>query len=150
VTFSVLALGPSLSYQWWFNGSPITGANSAAYTISNVQNSNAGNYQVVVSNGTGSVASAVVGLSIGYPLQMAVAPVTNLVSLLYGQTLNLSAWPTNDDHCSPASSSWSRNGGAVGFVTGTNLSVQAVNNQDAGLYQVVLQIWPGRRQISGR
>ena len=58
-TFSITANGAGLSYQWRFNGSNIAGATSSTFTRTNVQNSQAGNYDVVVSNGSGSVTSAV-------------------------------------------------------------------------------------------
>ncbi|HWY75260.1 MAG TPA: immunoglobulin domain-containing protein, partial [Verrucomicrobiae bacterium] len=64
-TFSVAATGTApITYQWQFNGSPISGANSNAYTVFNVQPSNTGPYIVVVSNSGGSTTSAVATLSL--------------------------------------------------------------------------------------
>jgi hypothetical protein len=64
-TFSVTASGqPPLSYQWRFNGGDIAGANSSSYTINSVQNSDAGNYDVVVSNASDSVTSATALLTV--------------------------------------------------------------------------------------
>ena len=57
VTFSVVASGTNLAYQWRFNGVNIANATNASYTINNVQAGNAGNYSVVVSNSAGSVTS---------------------------------------------------------------------------------------------
>ncbi len=54
VTFTVDATGtPALTYQWQFNGAPITGATGSTLTLTNVQLANAGNYSVVVTNATG-------------------------------------------------------------------------------------------------
>lgn len=64
-TFSATASGTApLSYQWRKNGSNIQGANSSSYTISNVQQSDAGNYDVVVSNNAGSIASEAATLTV--------------------------------------------------------------------------------------
>ena len=64
-TFNVTATGQApLSYQWRFNGADIGGANSSSYTISNVQNSDAGNYDVVVSNTSGSLTSSTAVLTV--------------------------------------------------------------------------------------
>jgi type II secretory pathway component GspD/PulD (secretin) len=58
-TFSVTAGGtPPLSYQWYFNGSPIAGANDANYSIIGVTASNEGSYSVVITNSYGSVTSS--------------------------------------------------------------------------------------------
>src|SRR5580765_4903379 len=63
-TFSVLASGdPPLSYQWYFNGAPVSGRGET-YTISNVQERDAGNYWVVVDNLGGSATSDPATLSI--------------------------------------------------------------------------------------
>jgi hypothetical protein len=54
VTFSVTASGTSLTYQWRKGGVAISGATSSSYTISSVVVANAGDYDVVVTNGCGS------------------------------------------------------------------------------------------------
>jgi uncharacterized delta-60 repeat protein len=58
VLLSVTAIGsPPLTYQWSFNGQPLTGQNSDQLFLSNVQSAQAGNYAVTVTNPFGSVAS---------------------------------------------------------------------------------------------
>jgi hypothetical protein len=57
-TFTVVASGSELTYQWKKDGMDIPGATSASYTIANVQASDAAAYSVVVTNGAGSVFSA--------------------------------------------------------------------------------------------
>jgi type 1 glutamine amidotransferase len=73
-TFSVTAAGTNpLSYQWqklvngtWVN---ISGANSSSYTISSAQTSDAGQYQVVVSNSAGTAVSSTASLTVN-PVQV--------------------------------------------------------------------------------
>lgn len=47
-----------LTYQWQFNGTPITGATDPTLTLNNLTFNQAGNYTVVVANAAGSVTSA--------------------------------------------------------------------------------------------
>jgi hypothetical protein len=63
-SFSVVAAGENLSYQWWGNGTRVPGGTNAICTINNVQPLHAGNYAVVVSNGLGGVTSTVVALTV--------------------------------------------------------------------------------------
>src|SRR4029077_1512953 len=57
-TFSVTASGdPPLNFQWLFNGGAIAGATNTSLAIANAQTANAGNYQVRMANGSGSVTS---------------------------------------------------------------------------------------------
>src|ERR1051325_6972780 len=64
-TFSVSATAPgTLTYQWRFGGSPITGATNASSNITNATFANAGSYDVIVSSGAGSVASTAATLTI--------------------------------------------------------------------------------------
>ena len=53
-TFTVVASGPTdLSYQWSKNSTTIVGATTSTYTIESVQDSDAGDYTVVVSGNNG-------------------------------------------------------------------------------------------------
>ncbi|OHE89066.1 MAG: hypothetical protein A3G75_16625 [Verrucomicrobia bacterium RIFCSPLOWO2_12_FULL_64_8] len=57
-SFTVVATGtPAPTYQWKKDGTDISGATSATYSITNVQTSHAGNYTVVVTNSVSSVTS---------------------------------------------------------------------------------------------
>jgi hypothetical protein len=86
-TFSVVAVGaPPLSYQWYKNDSPISGATNSTLTLTLLTATDAANYDVVVANNLGSLASAVATLTVGGP-QIVLTPVfdgTNLASSGYG------------------------------------------------------------------
>lgn len=64
VTFEVLASSTSaLGYRWRYNGTPIAGAASAStFSLASVQLTNAGNYDVVITNQTGSSATSQVAV----------------------------------------------------------------------------------------
>ena len=64
-TFSVSANGTSPSYQWYKNGSPISGATASSYTIPSAQASDTGSYTVTVLNTEGSVTSLAATLTVG-------------------------------------------------------------------------------------
>ena len=67
-SFSVTGNGAvPLNYYWQFNGTNITGANSAGYTLSNAQLTNSGAYAVVLSNSLGAVTSSVVSVTVVTP-----------------------------------------------------------------------------------
>jgi uncharacterized repeat protein (TIGR01451 family) len=50
--------GTALSYQWYFQSAPVTGATNASYSLTNVQLTNAGTYFVAVQNAGGTVNSS--------------------------------------------------------------------------------------------
>jgi hypothetical protein len=65
VTFSVTATGYApLSYQWKLNGTAITGATDASWTVANVQAGNMGFYSVTVGNIGGTTDSDVAILTV--------------------------------------------------------------------------------------
>lgn len=67
--FSVLAGEPgSVSYEWRFNGTSLSGADSPILLISNVQPANVGEYVAVVSKGSISQTSSPAALVITAPL----------------------------------------------------------------------------------
>lgn len=79
-TFSVTASGtPSPSYQWRKDGTNLTGATSASYTIASAQASHAGIYTVFVSNTAGSVTSTGATLTVN-PLAPAISSATNITA----------------------------------------------------------------------
>jgi hypothetical protein len=68
-TFTVSANGlPAPTYQWRYNGGNIGGAQASSYTIAPASGINVGAYDVVVSNPSGSITSAVAQLIVGIPL----------------------------------------------------------------------------------
>lgn len=65
VTLSVEAAGTSpLSYQWWKDGAPFGGATQSSLTFASLQGSDAGRYEVVVSNAWGSATSTAARLTV--------------------------------------------------------------------------------------
>jgi uncharacterized repeat protein (TIGR01451 family) len=74
--FDTAAQGaPVLSYQWFFNGANLLGATNASLVVTNVQQQNSGNYWAVITNGFGSVTSAVAHLTVILPPTIALNPV---------------------------------------------------------------------------
>src|SRR5215469_7848720 len=80
-TFTVVAGGSlPLSYQWSFNGvnltnsSHIKGATTTTLTVSNITVADGGNYQVIVSNSHGTIASSNALLTVLVPAAIASQP----------------------------------------------------------------------------
>ena len=63
-TFTVVAAGSSLTYQWRKDGVAISGATSATLSLLNVQFNQAGSYSVLITNSYGSVTSNVAALTV--------------------------------------------------------------------------------------
>jgi hypothetical protein len=65
VQFSVAASGrPAVTYQWYFDGTAISGARGSSYSLSNAQAANAGSYTVTVTNSMGSATSNTATLTV--------------------------------------------------------------------------------------
>lgn len=76
VTFEVTAVGsPPLNYQWRLGtGTPLAGATDSSFTLPNVQLSQSGVYNVVVSNAGGAVTSGPIVLAVTSPPPPAATP----------------------------------------------------------------------------
>jgi hypothetical protein len=131
-SFIVAATGsPPLSYQWSLNNTNIQGATNSTLTISNVAQTDLGNYAVVVTNGFGSVTSSNAMLSM-YPFLE--SPFGGDV-IDWGQnaTLSVGAWGTG-----PLSYQWFDNGVAIQNATNQTLSFTDIQFAKAGLYTVMV------------
>jgi hypothetical protein len=136
-TFTVAASGTApLSYQWRFNGSNISGATSASYTLSNAQSANAGSYSVVVSNSAGSATSNNATLTVS---TSATAP--SITTQPASQTINVGASATFSVTASgtgPLTYQWRFNGSNISGATGTSYTVSNAQTSAAGNYSVVV------------
>lgn len=63
-SFTIGFTGSSPQFQWFKNGSPISGANSQTYFIPSALGTDAGSYRVVISNTINSVTSGVATLTV--------------------------------------------------------------------------------------
>ncbi len=71
VSFSVLAVGQQLRYQWQRNGTNIQGATNFLFNLPFVQAANAGSYRAIITNAYGAVTSSVANLTVLTPLATA-------------------------------------------------------------------------------
>jgi hypothetical protein len=115
-SFSVSASGTGpLSYQWRRNGSNISGATSATYTISSVTAGDDGaRFRCVVTNSAGSATSNEATLSVSVPVLTSIDIDPSSASVLPGGSVGLSA-TARDQNGSPmaAAISWSVDGGGA-------------------------------------
>lgn len=75
--FNVGAVGAQpIAYQWRYNGSPIPGATNSTLTLTPLDASYVGSYDVVVANNLGSVTSSAATLEVGGPV-LTFTPVTD-------------------------------------------------------------------------
>ena len=79
VTFAGSGVALALvQYQWQFNGTSIMGATNATLTLMNLQATNEGNYQVVMTDIAGSITSSVATLTLVPPPQIvSISPPAN-------------------------------------------------------------------------
>ena len=74
VTFSVVATGAALTYQWYKDGVALTGGTAASYSIALVGAADAGAYRAVITNAAGSTTSTTAMLSLAPATAAATKP----------------------------------------------------------------------------
>jgi len=94
--FTVTAAGTApLSYQWRFNGAPISGATASNYALPNLQTSNAGTYSVVVTNTAGTATSSNAILTVLVPTADVAVLCNGPGTVAPGTALNYTVTVTN-------------------------------------------------------
>lgn len=108
-----------LAYQWQINGAYSPSQTNAALNLANVQWSDTGNYQVIITNSYGSVTSSVATLTVGNPPVLVSQPASQMV--LAGTNLVLIVAAAGDG---PFTYQWKFNGTnlppIITTVAGTN------------------------------
>ncbi|MFZ2349270.1 MAG: immunoglobulin domain-containing protein [Candidatus Bipolaricaulis anaerobius] len=134
VTFSVTAAGKApLSYQWKKDGTAISGATNATYTIGSVAAGDAGSYTVVVTNAAGSITSAAAVLTVNVPPTITAQPAAQ--SACPGKSVLFSVTATGTP---PFSYQWQKDGTTIAGATTAIYTIPAVTNADEGTYTVVV------------
>ncbi|HTL53629.1 MAG TPA: DNRLRE domain-containing protein, partial [Planctomycetota bacterium] len=122
-TFTVVASGPGLTYQWKKGGAPITGATSASYTTPATTTADSGSqFTVDVTNAGGTVTSNVATLTVN----TAGAPV--ITSQPANQSVTEPATATFSVTATGATSyQWKRNGVDIGGATSASYTTGATS-----------------------
>ena len=133
-TFTVVANGNNLTYQWQHNGNNINGATTNSYSISAATVSDGGTYNCLISNDCGTVSTDVVTLNVNEAPVITTQPVDVSINEGDNFTLSVNATGTNLAY------QWYKDGSAVvdgGNVSGATTATLSVTNatvNDEGWY----------------
>jgi hypothetical protein len=135
--FSVAATGTNpLTYQWKKNGTVISGATAATFTIASAQASDAGSYTVTVSNSAGNVTSAAATLMVTpvvVPPSITTHPANKSVSAGQSAAFGVVAAGT-----APLAYQWMKNGIPISGANAATFTIPTALMSDAGSYTVTV------------
>jgi uncharacterized repeat protein (TIGR01451 family) len=133
-TFDVAVSGDSpLSYQWRFNGSPVSTTTANSYTVTAATAANAGNYDVIVGNPYGAVTSAVAQLAVLVPPSITSQPTNQSVAAGSLVTFQVTAVGST-----PLTYQWLFNGTNTAGSNTNQLTLANIQTNQAGTYSVVV------------
>src|ERR1017187_9087783 len=139
VSFSVQASGTApLSYQWYYNTNTVlTNATDSVLSLTNVQLTDAGGYSVMVTNGNGSITSAVARLTVNLPVAPSIiTQPQDQANILPGATATFSVIASGSD---PLSYQWYYNTNTLlTNATDAILTITNVQPANGGSYSVVI------------
>src|SRR5665213_3126945 len=127
-----------VTYQWQFNSVNISGATNASLTLAGVQTTNAGSYQVVISDSAGSVTSDVANLYVVTPPVISQSTPTNLVTI-YGKYVSFTATVTAPYQANgfPLYYQWQFNGTNIPYANTNSYHFNA-NDTNGGTYSIIV------------
>ncbi|MBI5768497.1 MAG: immunoglobulin domain-containing protein [Verrucomicrobia bacterium] len=131
----IVSSSTSVTYQWRFNGAAIAGAISSAYTIGSTALTQAGTYDVVVTNAGGSVTSQAAVLVVNQPTPPTIAGQPMNATQVAGGNVSFSVLSYGPP---PFTIQWRKSGVAIAGATNATLLFSSVKSTDAGTYDVVI------------
>lgn len=140
VEMSVTATGTEpFTYQWRRNGTDLTGANSRILSISEVAESDAGDYTVRVANVAGAVVSTVARLIVNVPPSISLQPLDITVAPGGDAMFRVEVTGTQ-----PFTYQWRRDDQAIPGATNPELLLRNVTVEATGGYRVTIQNSAGK------
>ncbi len=133
-SFSVVATGPSLTYQWLKDTTTIAGATQPTYNIANIVTTDAGLYSVKISNSYGVATSNAVKLTVGSSPAITTQPLP--LGKVLGNTASFLVIATGD---SPLTFQWSKDGSPIAGATKPAYDIASVAATDVGEYTVKIK-----------
>ncbi len=127
-TFTVVASGTGLNYQWKEGSTSIAGATSASYTTSpTTPTDNGSQYEVIVGNSSGSVISNPATLTVNSKPLITVQPSSQTVKVGVAATFTVAAAGT-----SPLSYQWQKGGVNISGATSASYATSLTTLTDSG------------------
>lgn len=121
-------------FQWYHDGISIPNASNYTLTLTNVQSSSAGEYQMVITNWSGAVTSQVATLTVtSTPPSFLVQPQSKII--MPGLPVIVSAVAAGSE---PLYYQWQFNGESVTGATNATLTLPLASASDAGNYRLVV------------
>lgn len=134
VTFTVSANGTApITYQWRKDGAALPGETASSLTLSNLEYTDTGDYDVVLKNPDGTATSRIARLTVVLPPPVVVSPPTSLVAAS-GSNVTLTVNATGEG----LTYQWRDNGVDIAGATGSSLALTGVSALDTGRYDVVV------------
>lgn len=146
VSVSVSATGNSpLSYQWYFNGTPLPGATGMFLNFDSIKTSQAGSYTATVSNSLGRATSQPIIITVVPPSTaptIGTQPEDQSVNIGSNANFVVGATATGLEY------QWRKNGAPIPGATNFSLFISNVQPGDAGGYSV--EIWNSLGRVTSR
>jgi hypothetical protein len=133
VSLSVTSPTPGVTYQWQYNNGAIGGATNSNYNINGVIAANAGSYNVVITNGCGSVTSNTVLLGVNTS-----TPVITIQPVAADVCVGGTAFFDVVSSSPGVTYQWQFNSNDIAGATNHSYSIAGITFANAGSYDVVI------------
>jgi hypothetical protein len=139
-TYSVTGVPvANVQYQWQFDGINIVGATNSTLTLTGIDFTDVGSYQVVISNASGTATSSAATFNLAYPPQIVwttpAAPSTNWINTNITLSVGMSAIGLS---AYPLSYQWQFNGTNLPAATNSFFTILNPVAANEGTYTVVI------------